>query len=174
VVRGVWQAAIDGEYSCVVLVPRASILFLCTGNSARSIMAEAIANGLYGDRLDARSAGSRPRGEVHSLALDTLNRHEVGIRGLRSKSWHEVADERFDLVVTLCESAGDEPCPTMAGAPQRAHWSLPDPPAADHPDAAFEAVYHVLDRAIGLLAAGPVGAILDRSCEAGDEISRPL
>ncbi len=156
------------------MVPDPRVLFLCTGNSARSIMAEAIANGRYGDRLDARSAGSRPRGEVQPLALDTFNRHGIGFRGLRSKSWHEIADERFDLVVTLCDSAGDERCPTIAGAPQHAHWSLPDPPAAENPQAAFEAVYHALDRAIGLLAAGPVGALPDRCREAADEIGRTL
>ncbi len=131
-----------------------SILFLCTGNSARSILAEAIANDRYGDRLTARSAGSNPRGEVHSLALDTLRRHGVGTTGLRSKSWNEFVDEPFDLVITLCNHARAEPCPAFPGGPPVLHWDLPDPPAADDPTAVFEAVFQILNGAIARVAAG--------------------
>ncbi len=131
-----------------------SVLFLCTGNSARSIMAEAIANGRYGDRLTARSAGSHPRSEVWPLALETLLRHGVPTDGLRSKSFNEVAGESFDLVVTVCDRARAEPCPTFPGAPSRAHWSLPDPPEASVPADAFESVFQALDDSLGRLVAG--------------------
>ncbi len=131
-----------------------SVLFLCTGNSARSIMAEAIANGRYGEKLTARSAGSHPRSEVWPLALATLARHGVETAGLRSKSFNEVAGETFDLVVTVCDRARAEPCPTFPGAPSRAHWSLPDPPEAVVPADAFESVYQALDQAVGRLVSG--------------------
>lgn len=133
---------------------RTSILFLCTGNSARSILAEAIANGRYGDRLIARSAGSAPRGEVHPLALETLRRHGVDSAGLHSKRWDAFPDEPFDLVITLCNNARDEQCPALPGRPTSLHWDLPDPPAADDPPAAFEAVYRKLDEALARVAAG--------------------
>ncbi len=131
-----------------------SVLFLCTGNSARSIMAEAIANGRYGERLAARSAGSHPRSEIWPLALETLRRHGVETGGLRSKSWHEVAGEKFDLVVTVCDRARAEQCPAFPGAPSRAHWSLPDPAEVNVPADAFESVYQALDDRLGRLAAG--------------------
>ncbi len=133
-----------------------SILFLCTGNSARSILAEAIANDRYGDRLAARSAGSDPRGEVQPVALDTLLGHRVDTTGLRSKSWNEFIDETFDLVITLCNNARAERCPAFRGGPTLLHWDLPDPPAAEDPVAAFEEVFQVLDRAIARVAAGQV------------------
>ena len=140
---------------------KATILFLCTGNSARSILAEAIANRCFGERLAARSAGSRPRGEVNPLALETLRRHGIETAGLRSKSWDEVRDEPFDLVLTLCDEAAAEACPTLPGAPARVHWSLPDP-AADK-RAAFEAVYETLVEAITPLAGGPVEHLARRA-----------
>ena len=129
-----------------------SVLFLCTGNSARSIMAEAIANGRYGETLTAQSAGSHPRSEVWPLALETLRRHGVETAGLRSKSWHEVAGETFDLVVTVCDRARAEQCPTFPRTPSRAHWNLPDPPEAAVPADAFESVYQALDDSLGRLA----------------------
>ena len=130
-----------------------SVLFLCTGNSARSILAEAIANSRYRDRLTARSAGSDPRGEVQPLALDTLRGHAIDTTGLHSKSWNEFVDDAFDLVITLCDNARAEPCPAFPGRPDVLHWDLQDPPAADDPAAAFEAVFQVLDEAIARLAA---------------------
>jgi arsenate reductase len=130
------------------------VLFLCTGNSARSLMAEAIANDRFGDRLRAASAGARPAGRAHPLALRTLALHGVATRGLRSKGTAEVAAERFDLVVTLCDGARGEPCPAFPGAPQTVHWSLPDPPAAADPQPLFEDVFAALLEAIGTLAEG--------------------
>ena len=151
---------------------RVSILFLCTGNSARSILAEGIGRHRYGHRLHAHSAGSRPRGAVHELALATLRRHGVPTVGLRSKSWDEMKDRRFGLVVTLCDEAAQEACPTFPGAPGRAHWSLPDPPAADEPGAVFEAVYEMLVEAIGQLAEAPDDQLVDRAEDAAAEVER--
>ena len=108
---------------------RASILFLCTGNSARSIMAEAIANRFCGTQLRAVSAGADPKPEPHPLALQTLRANEHDVDGLHSKSWEQFADEPFDLVITLCGSARER-CPTFPGAAATVHWDLPDPPAA--------------------------------------------
>jgi arsenate reductase len=133
---------------------RRSILFLCTGNSARSLLAEAIANQRFGAHLVARSAGSSPRGEPHPLAVATLERHGLDPSGLRSESWDRYRDERFDLVVTLCDSAARETCPPFPGAPARAHWGFADPPAADDPAACFESVFHGLVEAIGRFVAG--------------------
>ncbi len=130
-----------------------SILFLCTGNSARSLLAEALANQRFGDRLEACSAGSRPRGAPHRLALATLERNGVDASGLESKSWITVCDRRFDLVITLCADAAAEPCPTFPGAPARAHWGLPDPPAAEDPPDAFQRVFDALRDALACFAA---------------------
>lgn len=124
----------------VMLTQRATILFLCTGNSARSIMAEAIANHLFGDQFDARSAGSNPKPTPNPLAIETLRRHDIPTADLHSQSWGHFLEQPFDLVVTLCDSAACETCPTFPGA-GTTHWSFPDPPAADDPEAMFEAVY---------------------------------
>lgn len=114
------------------------ILFLCTGNSCRSQMAEAILRHAGGERFEALSAGSHPAGYVHPLALEALARlsipHEVG----RSKSWDEFQDSRLDVVITLCDAAAQEACPSWTGAPIEAHWSLPDP--AMHPDGERERI----------------------------------
>lgn len=128
-----------------------SILFLCTGNSARSILAEAIANCVYGDALHAQSAGSKPKGEPNRLALATLQRHGLPVDQWRSQSWTDFAndDHHFDLVVTLCDSAARESCPVFPGSPLTIHWGFPDPPAADDPEAMFEHVYQGLVQAIG-------------------------
>ncbi len=131
---------------------RISVLFLCTGNSARSIMAEAIANQRFGDRLEAASAGASPRGKVHPLALETITRNGMSTAGLRSKSWDEVAEHWFDVVVTLCDQARREPCPVFPGGPAQTHWDLPDPPAAEDPPAAFATVFETLVESIGALA----------------------
>ena len=129
-----------------------AILFLCTGNSARSILAEVIANHRYGDSILARSAGSKPKGQPNPLALTTLTRHSLPTDDVRSESWDLYADRSFDLVVTLCDSAAAEPCPAFGGAPVTMHWGFPDPPAATDPKAMFEAVFVALDEAIGAFA----------------------
>jgi arsenate reductase len=126
------------------------ILFLCTGNSARSIMAEAIANQAFGSHLTAVSAGSRAKGTPHPLALQALQRHGLATDGLHSKSWDVFAEQPFDLVITLCDSAAKEQCPVFPGAPVQAHWGFPDPPAANDPPAAFERVFLGLRETIAM------------------------
>jgi arsenate reductase (thioredoxin) len=108
-----------------------SVLFLCTGNSARSILAEFLLRHLGGSRFEVASAGSHPKGEVHPLALAVL-RESFGIEstGARSKSWDELLDRRFDVVITLCGDA-EQACPVWPGSPRREHWGLPDPAAID-------------------------------------------
>jgi len=107
------------------------VLFLCSGNSARSILAEAIANQQFGEHLRAVSAGARPKAAPHEMTLATLTRHGLSTDGLHSKNWDEFMDEPFDIVITLCDDAAREQCPNFPGPPDREHWSLPDPPAAD-------------------------------------------
>lgn len=127
---------------------RPCVLFLCTGNSARSIMAEAIANHLFGEQLEACSAGSKPKAVPNPLAIETLKRHNIPMADLRSKSWDHILGQQLDLVVTLCDSAARETCPTFPGAGMT-HWSFPDPPAAEDPEVMFETVYQGLVEAIG-------------------------
>jgi arsenate reductase len=152
-----------------VTPPPIRILFLCTGNSARSIVAEALANARFGDRIAARSAGSHPKPAPHPLALETLRRHGIDTTGLASKSWEDLRDETFDLVVTLCDAAAQEPCPAFPGAPATAHWGLPDPPAADDPGAAFEHVVGVVETALRTLVDG-TGDPGPRAARIGEEI----
>ncbi len=103
------------------------ILFLCTGNSCRSQMAEAILRHLAGDRFTATSAGSDPAGFVHPLAIEVLQHMGIPLHDPRSKSWDEFAQTPVDAVITLCDDAAGEVCPTWPGDPVCAHWSLPDP-----------------------------------------------
>ena len=128
-----------------------SILFLCTGNSARSIMAEAYMNAKGAPDWRAFSAGSKPTGQPNPLALETLAAHGVAAPDARSKSWDEFADQGapvMDAIVTVCDNAAGETCPIWPApggrAPRRLHWSFPDPAAAagSHAErrAAFEAV----------------------------------
>ena len=107
------------------------ILFLCTGNSCRSQMAEAILAHLGGGRFEAFSAGSYPAGFVHQLAIDAMQHLGISMPFAESQSWDEYKDETFDAVITLCDYAAAEECPNGPGNPIRAHWSLPDP--AYHP-----------------------------------------
>lgn len=129
-----------------------NVLFLCTGNSARSIMAEAYLNHAGAGRYSAYSAGSRPAGKPNPFALETLAARRIDAGAPRSKSWDEFAGERaplMDVIVTVCDNAAGEVCPiwpTRAGAsPKKLHWSFPDPAAAGGTDAqkraAFEAVF---------------------------------
>ncbi len=149
----------------MVLGERLSILFLCTGNSARSIMAEAIANHLFGERLEACSGGSHPKDAPNPLAIQTLKGHGVPTNDLRSKSWDHFRGRgrRFDLVVTLCDSTAGESCPTFPGV-GTTQWGFPDPPAADDPEAMFETVYQGLVDAIGRFVQTP-GEIDQRAAE---------
>ncbi len=114
--------------------PTYNALFLCTGNSARSILAEGILNALGQGRFRAYSAGSHPRGEVHPLALATLERLHLPATGYRSKSWDEFVAPGaplFDFIFTVCDNAAGEACPLWPGKPVSAHWGVPDPAAVD-------------------------------------------
>ena len=109
-----------------------NVLFLCTGNSARSIMAEAAINhpAIGGGKFKGYSAGSHPKGAIHPLALETLQKNHVPIEGLRSKSLNEFARAgapELDFVITVCDQAAAEECPVFPGQPMTAHWGMPDP-----------------------------------------------
>jgi len=148
-----------------------NVLFLCTGNSARSIMAEAIMNRVGAGRFKAYSAGSHPSGQVNPHALALLRRLNHGVDGLRSKPWDEfsLADNpdapKLDFVFTVCDNAAGEVCPIWPGQPMTAHWGLPDPAAFQGSDAetavAFADAYRMLGNRIGLFVNLPLRA-LDR------------
>lgn len=104
-----------------------NVLVLCTGNSCRSIMAEALINDLARGRYRAWSAGSIPTGYVHPKSIETLQRHGIDPGQPRSKSWNECAEQSFDLVITVCDQAAGETCPLFPGSPKKLHWSTPDP-----------------------------------------------
>ena len=140
------------------MTPATNILVLCTGNSARSILGEAIINRRGEGRFTGFSAGSFPKGAVHPGALRLLERHGYPLEGLRSKSWDEFTGPEapvIDLVITVCDNAAGEVCPVWPGHPVRAHWGLPDPAAVEGDDAAvdaaFEATHDALARRIARL-----------------------
>jgi arsenate reductase len=145
-----------------------NVLFLCTGNSARSIIAESLLNALGKGRFKGYSAGSHPGGTVNPLVLAHLREAKVGTEGARSKSWDEFARPdapHMDLVVTVCDQAAGEACPVWPGMPARAHWSAPDPAAyMEDPDkarAVIRDVTQLMQRRISLLVNLPM-ATLDR------------
>lgn len=147
---------------------RYNLLFLCMGNSARSIMAEVLANQLGKDRFQAYSAGSHPRGTVHPLALQVLNEAGLPTDSLRSKPWDEFAAPgapEMDLVITVCDRAAGEVCPVWPGHPVTAHWGIEDPAAIEgapeHVRRAFTNTLHLLQHRISLLLALKLEA-LDR------------
>lgn len=134
------------------------VLFLCTGNSARSILAEALLNRLGEGRWIGYSAGSTPKGQVHPASLTLLAAQGHDTTGLRSKSWDEFAQPgapELDLIITVCDNAAGEVCPVWPGRPAAAHWGLPDPAAASPEDApaAFVQAYAQLAARIGALVA---------------------
>ncbi|MET0294518.1 MAG: arsenate reductase ArsC [Phenylobacterium sp.] len=145
-----------------------NILFLCTGNSARSILAEAIVNSLPGDKFAGFSAGSAPRGQVNPHALALLGKLGHPTDGLRSKSWDEFAGPGappLHFVITVCDNAAGEVCPIWPGQPMSAHWGMPDPAEANGTDAeialAFADTYRMLRNRITAFAELPL-ASLDR------------
>jgi arsenate reductase len=140
-----------------------NVLFLCTGNSARSILAEALIDHWGKGRFKGYSAGSFPKGVVHPAALEILEKLHLPTRGLRSKSWNEFARPGatvMDFVFTVCDQAADEVCPVWPGHPVTAHWGVADPAAAQGTEAeqrrAFREAYVVLENRIKLLVALPI------------------
>ncbi len=141
-----------------------NVLFLCTGNSARSILAEAILSKDGAGRFRAFSAGSHPKGEVHPLAFQTLGECGLPTQGYRSKDWNEFAAEGappLDFVFTVCDNAAGEVCPVWPGQPMSAHWGIEDPAAVegDGQQRAFTAAFHALKRRISLFLALPLESI---------------
>jgi arsenate reductase len=138
-----------------------NVLFLCTGNSARSILAEVILNRLGRGRFRGWSAGSHPKGEVHPAALELLRENGDDVRGLRSKPWDEFARPdapRMDFVFTVCDSAAGESCPLWPGQPVTAHWGVEDPAAyvgsAEGRRSAFRRAHQILQQRIELFLRG--------------------
>ncbi len=138
-------------------------LFLCTGNSARSILGEALLNQLGRGRFHAYSAGSQPRGEVNPYAVELLKRLRFPTAGLRSKSWDEFAQPgapKLDFVFTVCDNAAAETCPIWPGQPMTAHWGVPDPAAVEGSEEqitkAFSEAFLHLQRRISLFVSLPL------------------
>jgi arsenate reductase len=136
-----------------------NVLFLCTGNSARSILAEAVLNNLGQGRFRAYSAGSHPTGRVNPFALELLQKHRLPADGLRSKSWDEFAQPGsppLDFVFTVCDSAAGEVCPVWPGQPITAHWGVEDPAAVEESDEAkrraFRNAFQILGNRIRIFA----------------------
>jgi len=142
------------------------VLFLCTGNSARSILAESLLNGLGKGRFRGFSAGSFPKGQVHPLALELLKRMDLPSNGLRSKSWDEFAAPDappIDFIFTVCDNAAGEVCPIWPGKPTTAHWGIADPAAVEGADAdkafAFRKALEEMEARIKLFIALPIESL---------------
>ena len=145
-----------------------NVLFLCTHNSARSVIAEAIINHLGKGKFRGYSAGSHPRGQIHPYALDLLAKNNYDVSGLRAKSWDEFATlgaPEMDFVFTVCDDAANEVCPMWPGQPMTAHWGLPDPSAVEGTEVtkrlAFADTHRMLYHRIGIFLSLPM-ASLDR------------
>jgi len=145
-----------------------NVLFLCTGNSARSVMAEAILNKLGHGKFRAYSAGSQPKGKVHPATVQVLQGLGYDTTGFRSKSWSEFARPgapALDFVFTVCDDAAGEACPVWPGQPMTAHWGVPDPAAARGSEAeialTFKDAYRMLNQRIGIFVNLPIRS-LDR------------
>src|SRR3990170_3505553 len=165
----------------VVKTPeRLNVLFLCTGNSARSIMAECILNRLGGGKFRAYSAGSQPTGKVNPVALNLLRKTNYDVSEARSKSWEEFAAPdapKLDFVFTVCDDAASEVCPIWPGQPMSAHWGLPDPAKAEGSEAersfAFADTMRMLNQRISIFVSLPLGSLSKLSLQKHlDEIGR--
>ena len=150
-----------------------NVLFLCTGNSARSIMAEAILNKIGAGKFQAFSAGSQPKGHVHPEAMRLLQGLGFDTTRFRSKSWNEFAKPgapALDFVFTVCDNAAGETCPFWPGQPMTAHWGIPDPAAAEGSPAeialAFKDAYRMLSQRIGVFTALPIRSLDQMSLQA--------
>jgi arsenate reductase len=150
-----------------------NVLFLCTGNSARSIMAEAILKKVGSGKFQAYSAGSQPKGQVHPEAARLLQSLDFNTTGFRSKSWNEFAKPgapALDFVFTVCDNAAGEACPFWPGQPMTAHWGIPDPAAAQGSPAevalAFKGAYRMLSQRIGVFVALPIRSLDQLSLQA--------
>jgi len=142
------------------------ILVLCTGNSARSILAEALLDQRGAGRFRAYSAGSHPTGRVNPFAIATLQRFGLPTEGLRSKSWNEFAgpgSPRLDFIFTVCDNAAGEVCPLWPGQPVTAHWGVPDPAAVEGTDErklqAFEDTFRILERRVNRFVDLPLSSM---------------
>ena len=154
-----------------------NILFLCTGNSARSIMAEAILNHQAAGRFTAYSAGSHPSGTPRLEALRQLESSGISTEGLRSKSWDEFAGPdapHLDFIFTVCDNAANETCPYWPGRPMTAHWGIPDPAAVkgtpEEIARAFRDAFEILDHRIGLFLSLPLATLQQLAIQ--EEISK--
>lgn len=143
-----------------------NVLFLCTGNSARSILAESILNRRGKGQFRGFSAGSHPNGQVNPFALELLKHLDFPTEGLRSKSWDEFAtptSPHFDFIITVCDNAAGETCPVWLGKPTSTHWGIPDPAAAEGTDiekkAAFNQAFKLMDTRIKLFLSLPLSSI---------------
>ena len=143
-----------------------NVLFLCTGNSARSILAESIMNKLGKGKFHGFSAGSHPKGQVHPMALDLLRQLSFPTEGLRSKNWNEFAAAKgphLDFVFTVCDNAAGEVCPYWPGQPMTAHWGIPDPAAVEGSDAqkslAFREAFRSIETRIKLFLSLPLASV---------------
>ncbi len=161
-----------------------NVLFLCTGNSARSVIAESILDRAGRARFRSFSAGSHPKGKVHPFAADLLRKLNHPVDGLRSKSWDEFAADgapALDFVITVCDNAAGEVCPIWPGQPTTAHWGVPDPAAAEGSETerrlAFADTYRMLSNRIDIFVNLPIAALdrltlqqrLDKIGQAKDE-----
>lgn len=140
-----------------------SVLFLCTGNSCRSIMAEALLAHYGGKRFLSYSAGSFPAGSVHPMSIATLKMHGIEGTGYRSKSWDEFINQSIDVVMTVCDAAAGESCPIFSGRPLKAHWGVPDPAKFEGTEeeiqSAFSRVYSVLEKRVKALVSLPLESL---------------